>query len=675
MVRRGTASSRIGDELLSSAAKRHLPTLRLAASAATLCTGLVLAPAPASAFELFGIHLWGERKDPNADVIGDPQPYTVEITVSGENDDIEGAVRGASTLWADRDRPASGEAGLIAKARGDYKRLLYALYGQGRYGPTISILVDGREAANLPPDTVLSSPASVVVSVDPGPEFRFGETKIVNRASPPVDEDDEVDLPEDQGFEPGEVARSGAVIAAGRLSVEAWRQQGHPKAEVANQRVEAAHDRDIVDAELTIDPGARAVYGPVSVSGTDRMDPEFVAFMTGLEPGVEYDPDDLKRASDRLTRLDVFRAARLQEAEAINPDGTLPISVIVQERPLRRFGFGASYSTVDGAGVEAYWLHRNLFGHAERLRLDAKVAGAGGAGTAGGFNADPTELTYRVGATFTKPGIYTPDTDFVASLFGDREVLLPYTRTGVNAQVGFTHLFTEDLSARLFAEGGYDQFLEEAFDDREREFVSAGFLAGLTYDGRNDKTNATEGYYLDLVARPYYEFEYGNPTMQMTAEGRTYFGFGEDDPFVLAGRLKIGTIFGAPLDETAPDRLFFAGGGGSVRGYAYRNIGIPVVDENGDETDDVSGGRSLIEGSVEARVKVTKAIGLVGFVDAGYVGADSFPAFNEDLKIGAGVGLRYQTGLGPIRLDVAMPVDPNENDPDFAFYVGIGQAF
>lgn len=644
---------------------------------AALTLALSATPHPATAFELFGKKFF-EKSDEEkaADVIGEPQNYTVEIQVSGDDDDLRDAVEGASSLYADRDEPASGASGLLAKARNDYKRILNTMYAQGRYGPTISIRVDGREAADLPPDTTLPDPAAVVVSVEPGPEFRFGKAEILRRAPPATNRFDEVEAPEKQGFVSGEVAKSGAIIGAGRLQVEAWRQQGHPKAAVAEQRVVAAHDQNIVDATLNIDPGPYAVYGPVTVQGTDRMVPEFVAFMAGLTPGAEYDPDDLKRASDRYARLDVFRAARLQEADAVNPDGTLPITVIAQERPLRRFGVGASYSTLDGAGIEAYWLHRNLFGRAERLRFDARVAGVGGTNNGSGeFSADPADLTYRLGATFTKPGVYTPDTDFVASLIGDREVLEPYTRTGVNAQVGFTQIFDERLSGKIFAEAGYDHFLEEPFDDREREFVSVGLLGGLTYDDRNNKTNATQGYYLDLQARPYYEIEYGNPTLQLIAEGRTYFGFGEDDPFVLAGRLKIGSLLGPDLDEAAPDRLFFAGGGGSVRGYAYRNIGLPVSEADGGDDGDVSGGKSLVEGSLEARVKVTQAIGLVGFVDAGTVGAESFPKFDEDIKIGTGVGLRYLTGLGPIRLDVAVPVDPGENDPSFAFYVGIGQAF
>jgi translocation and assembly module TamA len=133
--------------------------------------------------------------------------------------------------------------------------------------------------------------------------------------------------------------------------------------------------------------------------------------------------------------------------------------------------------------------------------------------------------------------------------------------------------------------------------------------------------------------------------------------------------LKIGSLVGPDIVEIPPDKLFFAGGGGSVRGYAYRGIGVEGPGGA------LIGGKSLLEASAEIRAGITESIGLVGFADVGYVGEESFPSFSEDLKIGAGVGLRYNTGLGPIRLDAAVPLDPGPDDPDFAFYVGIGQAF
>jgi translocation and assembly module TamA len=193
-------------------------------------------------------------------------------------------------------------------------------------------------------------------------------------------------------------------------------------------------------------------------------------------------------------------------------------------------------------------------------------------------------------------------------------------------------------------------------------------LGGLTFDNRDNPADATRGYYLDGTIEPFAEFEYGNFATRFLGEARAYYGFGAENTLVAAGRLKLGSIVGAPISELPPDKLFFAGGGGSVRGYGYRTIGVPVGLE-------VIGGRSLIEASAELRARVSKSIGLVGFVDAGYVGAESFPDFDEELRVGVGAGLRYQTGLGPIRLDVAVPLDPGPEDPDLAFYVGIGQAF
>lgn len=626
---------------------------------AAFCAALAAAPLPAHAFEIFGIKLFGSRDPAQEDLtIGDPQRYEVEFAVA--DDDIGKKLKAASTLWADRDEPASGAAGLIAKARGDYRRLLAALYAEGRYGGTISIRIDGREASGLAPDATLSQPARVAVAVDPGPLFHFRQADVVNQAPPTADRHDRVDDPRDEGFAPGAVARSGAVLRAERLAVEAWRQQGYARAEIAERRVEAAHGENVIDARIAVAPGRKAHYGPVTVEGAERVDAGWIAWMTGLRHGQEYDPDDIKRASTRIARLDLFRAARFQEAEFVNDDGLLPITYIVQERLPRRFGVGGTWSSVDGGGIEAFWLHRNLFGRAERLKIEGKVAGIG-------QTFKPDEFTYRVGASFVKPGVYTPDTSFSASLFGDREVLEAYTRTAVTLGAGLTHEFTEELSGRLFATAARSRFDDDEFG--RRDFMTVGLAGGLTYDSRDNAADATRGVFLETVVEPFYEFERGNPAIRATAEARAYYGFGKEARLVLAGRLKLGMLAGPPAAELPPDLLFFAGGGGSVRGYAYRNIGVTTPSGN------VIGGRSLTEASIEARMRVTPSIGLVAFADAGYVGADAVPSFDDRLRVGVGGGLRYITGLGPIRLDVAVPLDRRPGDPSVAFYVGLGQAF
>jgi len=631
-----------------------------------------VALSPAAAFEIFGIRLWGEEKKDDADaVIADPKHYKVNVVITGSTrnhdgseSDVKETVEGASNLVADEDKPASGAAGLLAKARGDYRRILAALYGDGRYGGTISIKVNGREASDIPPDADIPDNASVQISVDPGPQFLFAHTSIERLAPPPVDRKDVVALPQDEGFKPGEVARSAAILKAELLAVDGWRQQGFAKAKTTERDVTADHSNDTVDVDIKVDPGRRAYYGPLMVRGTERMDPEFVARQTGLKPGQEYDPDDIERAKKRLSRLEVFRAATITEADAIEPDGTLPMTLTVQERPLRRFGVGGSYSTLDGAGVEAYWLHRNLFGKAERLRFDAKVSGIG---STDDNSFDPANYSYLAGVTFTKPGVFTPDTDFVTSLVAEREVLDAYTRTAVTGKAGFTHIFNDELTGRIFANASRARFDDDFFG--KRDFLTIGLLGGLTYDSRNNPADATTGYFLEGVVEPFYELEYGNFATRLTAEGRTYYGFGEDDRVVLAGRLKLGALAGASIAELPPDKLFFAGGGGSVRGYGYRNIGVVT------STGDVIGGRSLVETSGEVRVRVTQSIGVVGFVDAGFVGEDTFPDFSQEMRVGVGGGLRYQTGLGPIRFDVAVPMNRRSGDPSVAFYVGIGQAF
>lgn len=621
-------------------------------------SALGMVGAPVAAFEIFGLKLF---EDPNAvdatAVIADPQPYSVVVAVNGDGA-LDDVVRNASALVADADQPASGAAGLLAKARGDYRRIVAALYGEGYYGGVVSIRVGGQEAAKLAPDVDLPDPVDVVLSVEPGPLFRFSSVTIANSAPLTSDPDDFVPPPESRGLNRGEIARSGAIIKAEALALEAWRQQGFAKAVIASRDVVADHANSTVEVTITVNPGRQAAFGAVTVSGTERMDPEFVRRQTGLVVGEEYDPDAVTRAQKRLDRLEVFRAARLEAAESIGSDGLLPYGLIVQELPGARFGVGANYSSLDGLGVEAFHLWRNLFGQAERLRLDARVASIA-------YPVDTAQFDYFFGGTFTKPGIITPDTDLVAAISAERTIYPTYTETSANGKIGLTHIYSDEITF----EGGATlqrSWFEDAFGSRD--FTTAGLYTGATLDFRDDAVDATSGWYAKASLEPFYEFKFANPGARVTLEGRTYFGFGEDEPFVLAGRIKAGAVVGPSLAEISPDKLFFAGGGGSVRGYGYKSIGVD------DGAGKVTGGRYLLEASLEARAKVTETIGVVGFIDGGYVAADVFPGLDE-LRIGAGAGLRYYTSLGPLRLDVAVPLNKKPGDANYAVYVGIGQAF
>ncbi|MEM6711439.1 MAG: autotransporter assembly complex family protein [Pseudomonadota bacterium] len=642
--------------------------LKVSRIAFAVCALTIVAAAfvkPVLAFELFGISLFGREDDSDEGIegerIGVPVPYDVSVSVLGEDaaEGLDGeAVRLASSLWRERDEPASGDAGLLAGARADYRSLLGALYAQGFYGASISIGVNGREASDVSPGADLSSPVEVAIEVTPGPLYRFGRLEIVGDASVTAQR-----LTEDasifEDFASGQPARSTVILAAERAAVSAWRAQGFALASAGDRNVVADHSTRTLDVTLLIVPDRQAHYGPLAVEGIDRMDPQFVAYMADLPTGEIYDPREVAEATERLAALEVFRSVRIENAGALSADGSLPQSILVQERPLRRVGAGATFSSVDGAGLEAFWLHRNLFGRAERLRVEGTVSGID--------SVDPDDFTYRFGAALTRPGFLTPDTKLIAALNAAREVLESYTRVGVDGAVGVDHPFSRELTGRFAVQGRYAEFDDDVF--AERDFASAGFEARLTYDTRDLPTAATSGLFLEAAATPYYEFINDNLGIALTGEARAYQSLTENDRLILAARAKIGTALGPSIAETAPDRLFLAGGGSSVRGYAFRNIG--VLQPNGE----ITGGRFLLEGSVEARARFTDTIGGVIFADAGYVDADSVPNFEDDLRVGVGTGLRYLTPLGPIRFDVAVPLDPGDGDDDVAFYIGIGEAF
>ncbi|MFO1210827.1 MAG: autotransporter assembly complex family protein [Amaricoccus sp.] len=617
---------------------------------------------PAAAFSLFGIYLWGQRSDDNGFEVIDPLHYQVTLHVSGGDGGLQGRLESASSLWTDRDSPASGSTGLLSKARGDYRRLLAALYGAGYYGPTISIRAGGQEVADLMPGVDFPQQVKVSVEVVAGPPFLFGRTEIVN--APPPPEDPRAATPESVGFVTGKPALSGVINQASAISVERWRQLAHAKAAEADRDVVANHPASQLDVKLLLDPGRAAHYGPLTVTGSQRVDPGFTAFMANLPEGRPFDPDDIQTAQDRLNRLGVFSQVRFVEAPEILPDGSLPMTLAVQDRKPRTIGFGGTLSTIDGAGIQAYWLHRNLWGHAESLRFDASIDGLGA-------SLNPDDYDYSVGVTLTKPGVYTPDTNFITSLIGQRNDFDTYREQSVTATAGFSQLFGKRTTGEIYASASRARY-EDGFG--VRHFTLVSLIGRGSYDRRDNPLDATRGYFLSAEAIPFYDFSYDNAAIRGSVEGRVYKGFGPQDKIVLAGLARVGSFVGPSVEESPPDMLFFAGGGGSIRGYAYKSIGVESIPVPGEEPF-VVGGKGLILGSGELRYRINPNWGAVGFVDSGIVTADSDWSGESDWRTGVGLGVRYYTSIGILRGDLATPVNPRSGDSRIALYIGIGQAF
>jgi translocation and assembly module TamA len=580
---------------------------------------------------------------------------SVYFQVSGGGDNLDGALRAASVLLTLTPGQATPDD-VLASARAEYGRLVGALYAEGHYSAVVSVLVDGREAASIP---ALDAPGRidrVVVKVDTGPPFRFGQAVVGPLAPKTV-------LP--KAFVRGEAARSGLIAEAADAGVDGWRAQGHAKAGIANQSIVADHRANTIDADIRLQAGPRLRFGPVTIQGQQRTRESRIRKIAGLPEGKVFDPAEVTRAANRLRRTGTFRSVSIAEAEAVTPPDLLGMTIDVVEEKKRRLSFGVELSSLEGLDLTASWLHRNLLRGAERLKVDAHVRNIGGS-TSG--------VDYGIGVAIDRPATLTPDTTLqFATKLGHVEDP-DQTADTFTATLGFRHVFSDTLTGRV--ELGYEYSNGTSFTTDGSPFGSFLFRSltlpvGLTWDRRDSTTDAKRGFYIDAEAKPFLGFDTTGSGARLYGDLRGYRSFGAKRGLVLAARLQAGAVLGSGLLETPRDNLFLSGGGGTVRGQPYQSLGINVARG---PVSLLVGGNRFLAASVEARTKITDSIGLVGFVDAGRIDLDDFFGSSGDWHAGAGLGLRYDTGIGPIRLDVAAPV-AGKTGEGVQVYIGLGQAF
>lgn len=621
----------------------------IAAALSVFVGTAVLAPS-AQAFEIFGFRLFGSGGE-TEEVVVDPLDYSVSFETGTGDGDLDDVLKSASSLLADEGKPVSGSLGLISKVRTEREILIATLYEQARYSGIVNVSVAGRPIDDIAPDTDFGNgPVSVTVRVEPGPEFRLGEVKLRGDAAG-------ISAAE-FGLVPGGDAGSTRILQAEREVVRRLKEEGRPLARVTARDIVADHSTRTLDVIMAVESGPVAAYGDTTVEGSEAVDRDFTAYMAGLERGRTYSPEEIEEARERLLALDVFSTVTVREGDELDPDGALPIAVTVAERKHRYFGAGLSYSNTEGAEIEAYWGHRNLFGRAEKLRVQGSISRIGDTTQFG-------KLNYNAAILFEKPGVLGPASKFTAAVEGVFEHPDAFDRFSVIARTGVAYELTKNQTVSAGVKVEWSK-VEDAFATKRHLLVSIPLE--YVYDGRDNRLNPTSGVRFLANAEPTYDIFSGATFVKFRGEGSAYYGIGGDDRFVLAGRLAGGTIVGAPLSAVPADRRFYSGGGGSVRGYGYQGIG--PRDGNGKPT----GGRSFAETSVEMRIAVNDKFGIVPFVDAGTVSTNQFPDFS-DIRVGAGIGVRYLTPFGPLRVDAAVPLNRRPGDPRFGIYAGIGQAF
>jgi translocation and assembly module TamA len=588
------------------------------------------------------------------------RPYETTITPTGD-DALDTALRNVSRLVGLQTRAPTDLAGIIARAAGEPDRMRAALDSEGYFAGTVRVSIAGADP--LAPDLARRLPAEgpipVTVTATPNQRYIIRTARAVALGEPEALREAADHL---AGLV-GEPARAAAVVEAQGRVVSRLLRAGHPLAEVKERDVVVNHDARAMDFTLNVSPGPFAVFAAPTVAGTVRVRPDFVRRYAAIRlEGRPFDPDRAARTRADLVALGVFDGVRLATARSLDERGRLPVSITVTERKRQAIGASAAYETALGGTIRTYYEHRNLFGAAERLRIEAELTRLGA--------ADVSRSGYRFGATFRDPFAFNRDWAFVGSLFALRERLKTYDRDGI---VG-SFLFERRLNDRLtFSTGpAFEIGRSGPAQGRLEPAEVVGWQFGLRWDSTDNLLDPRRGFRAQATVTPSYSIEQGNLFVSTRAQGSTYWDVSGNGRSILAVRASVGQLFGTEARDVPITQRFFAGGGASVRGYDFQSIGPR---QPGSKRS--SGGSSLLDGSLEWRQRFGGNWGAAAFVDAGRVsgGGSGTVADKAAWRLGVGVGARYYTVIGPVRVDVALPLVRQPGSQGYGLYIGIGQAF
>lgn len=564
--------------------------------------------------------------------------YAVTITGVPEKDLTE-LLEQSSQLAALRDRPPATLAGLRRRADDDRERLASTLRSEGYYAAEVRVEIDRA-----------TTPIKVTLYASTGIRYLLADYEVRYEIAPVPEADAQPSL-EDLGLYIGMPARAPAIVAAQRALLDTLARRGYPLAQVRDRTTVVDHPTTTMAVTLAVDAGPFARFGPLRIEGLDAVEDDYVRGLLDWREGETYNKDKVERARQALAGTGLFENVQIAPGEAVGPDHGLPIALTVTEAKHRSIGFGASFSTSEGLGGEVFWEHRNLLGRNERLRLGLTVA----------------EIEQVLDARFGKPGFLRPDQVLqVDGALTNRDTEA-FSEQSFSGALGVERQWAENLRLSAGLSGEYSILKDEA---GEETFRLIGLPLGSAYDTTDSILDPTRGARLNLALTPYTGG--GDDGLFFTAAtvaGSSYYAVDSDARFVLAGRAKVGTIVGEETEAVPANKRFYAGGGGSIRGFEFQSVG-PLDDEN-----DPLGGRSILEVNAEMRIRISDTIGIVPFIDGGSVFDSSYPDFDEQILWAAGVGARYFSAIGPLRVDIATPLNKRDLDDSFQFYISLGQAF
>lgn len=583
----------------------------------------------------------GEPAAVGSESVDERRKYTVSI--SGVEGELLDLMQRSSLLQELIDRPPPTLGGILRRAQTDQERFNRVLRSRGYYDGQVQFELDPG------PETV-----AVTFRVEPGQAFVLDHYAIQF-----VDAEDPPQAPalESLNIEIGMRAEAAPIVAASNLLIDTLHDNARPFAREVDRRAVVDFAQRTMSVDVFIEAGPRAGFGPVTFTGLERTKEDYLRQWVNWSPGDPFRQSDLDALQRNLAGTGLFTAVGVERASELDAEGNVPIQVEAVPSDHRSVGGSIGYATDRGATGRLFWEHRNLLGRDEDLRISLS----------GDF------LQQAASVRFTRPNFRQLD----RSLFARAE----FQRSDTDAFAGYEGLVAAGLSWTLSERwrtsvGGGLEFssLEDNLDVAEGRTtaVLGSIPVTLSYRNVDSELDPTSGYRADLLLTPFFGQSNDQPVaFQVTeVEGAAYYPVDSARRFVLAGRARVGSIVGTELANIPPNRRFYAGGGGSIRGYEFQKVG--PLDPDGDPI----GGRSRIEVSAEVRVRVWREFGVVPFLAGGQVYESVYPDFSDSFQWAAGIGLRYHTVVGPLRLDVAFPINRREGiDDRFQFYISLGQAF
>lgn len=579
--------------------------------------------------------------------------YTFRLTGLDETDENGAALRSVrerfNSLSAldDGNGRADNRSVIGSRVRADRQLLIDILTSEGFYDATVDVSTEVLEQAQ---------PTIIVLTVVPGRLYYLG-TILFNASK--VEPTDLIS----SNFVPktGDPIVADTILAAeANISIK-LPENGYPFAKVGQRDILLDGDTGLGDYTLPVDTGARSYFGTVKTEGTKAFNAEHIGILRRFKQGDLYDArkvDDLRAALVATGLLSTVSVEPVPSSE-IAPDGTPYADLLVRQEagPPRTIAVSAGYGTGEGLRIEGSWTHRNLFPPEGALNAKAvlgtqeQLLGA----TFGRSNAGRRDRNVELGLSALHSN-YDAFDAFTGKLAGT----ISYVSTPI-WQKKFTYSYGFELL------GTYESEFDLTLQARDRRIYYIAALPGqIGFDTSDNLLNPTKGFRLNLRLSPEASLGSGSQFYaRAMLEGSYYYSV--NDSLILAGRARVGSIAGIERVNLAPSRRYYGGGGGSVRGFGFQQLG--PKDPNGDPI----GGRSTNEVAAEVRYRFGN-FGAVAFVDAGQIYESSIPKFN-DWRFGVGVGGRFYTNFGPVRLDIATPINRQPGESRISVYVSIGQAF